>query len=219
VAPLLARLALAGETVTFDALFTQAAVAEAVVARGGAYLMVVKDNQPVLLRACAEATTSPLVRPARQYGQARTRRCAHGRVEERNLWAAAASPDFGLPFARQVLRLHRRRLDRRTGAVLSDETVHAVTSLGPELASPRDLLRLWWRHCWIENKLHWVRDAVVGEDASTTRTGAAPRALAVLRNLALALLHRWRRPDIMAARQFFASHPAALFHRLGLRRP
>jgi predicted transposase YbfD/YdcC len=216
VGALLATLPLAGETVTFDAAFTHWLVAQQVVAQGGAYLMVVEANQPVLLRACAEATTPPLVRPARQHGQVRTRGCAHGRVEERTLRAAAAPPDFGLPAARQVLRLDRRTVDKATGAVLSDETVYAVTSLGPEQASPRDLLRLWRRHWWIENKLHWVRDAVFGEDASTTRTDSAPEAMAAFRNLALSLLHRWRRSDVTAARQYFASHPAALCRRLGL---
>jgi predicted transposase YbfD/YdcC len=214
--PLLERLVLAGETVTFDALFTHAVVAEAVVARGGAYLMVVKDNQPTLRRACAEATTPPLVRPARQLGRARTTRLAHGRIETRTLWAAAAPPDFGLPFARQVLRLHRRRVDKRTGQVLTDETVFAATSLAPDLAPPASLLRLWQRHWSIENALHWVRDAVFAEDASTTRTGSAPRALAALRNLAIGLLHRWKRPDVTAARQYFGGHPGVLFRRLGL---
>jgi hypothetical protein len=40
--------------------------------------------------------------------------------------------------------------------------------------------------------------------------------MAALRNLALSLLHRWRRPGVTASRQFFASHPAALCRRLGL---
>jgi hypothetical protein len=63
--PLLERLVLTGETVTFDALFTLTAVAEAEIARGGASQLVVKDNQSTLLRACADATTFPLRRPAR----------------------------------------------------------------------------------------------------------------------------------------------------------
>jgi hypothetical protein len=115
-----------------------------------------------------------------------------------------------------VLRLDRRTIDKATGAVLAEETVDAVTSLGPELAGPRDLLRLRRRHWWIEKKLHWVRDAVFGEDASTTRVDTAPEAMAALRNLALSLLDRWRRPDVTAARQYYASHPAALCRRLGL---
>jgi len=51
----LARLPLAGETVTFDAEFTRWLVATRVVAHGGAYLLVAKHNQPTLRRACVEA--------------------------------------------------------------------------------------------------------------------------------------------------------------------
>lgn len=212
----LARLLLEGETLTFDAEFTHAAVAQQVLDGGNAYLMVVKDNQPTLRRACTEATTSPLVRPCRQYGRAHTAGLAHGRIEERTLWAAEAPPDLGFPGARQVLRLERIFRDKRTRAALTEETAFAITSLAPEQASPRQVLSLWRRHWWVENKEHWVRDVVFGEDASTTRTGTAPEALAAFRNLAIGLLHRWRRPDITAARQYFASHPGALFRRLQL---
>ena len=62
----------------------------------------------------------------------------------------------------------------------------------------------------------WVRDVVFGEDASTAHTGTAAQAFAAYRNLALALLHCWRRDDITAARQAFASHLGALLRRLGL---
>ncbi len=212
----LAQVALRGETLTFDAEFTHAWVADQVVRGGGAYRLVVKANQPTLLAACLEATAPAPIRPARRLGQTHTVALRHGRLEERELWAVEAPPDLGLPYARQVLRLHRRRCAKDTGALLSDETVYAVTSLGPETASARQLLGLWQRHWWIENKVHWVRDVVFGEDRSTTRTGTAPQALAAFRNLVIGLLHGWHRADITAARQYFASHPAALFRRLGL---
>jgi predicted transposase YbfD/YdcC len=215
IGPLLERLPLAGEAVTFDALFTQWAVAEQVVQAGGAYLMVVKGNQPTLLAECATATADRPRRPRRVLGHARTVELAHGRREERTLLAVEAT-ELPWPSARQVLRLHRRRVDKATGAVLTDETAYAVTSLAPDQASPAALLRLWRRHWTVENGLHWIRDVVFAEDAATTHTAHAPQALAVLRNLALSLLHRWRRHDITAARQYFASHPAALFRRLGL---
>jgi predicted transposase YbfD/YdcC len=215
IGPLLERLPLAGEAVTFDALFTQWAVAEQVVRAGGAYLMVAKGNQPTLLAECAAATADRPRRPRRVLGHARTVELAHGRREERTLLAVEATA-IPWPSARQVLRLHRRRVDKATGAVLTDETAYVVTSLTPDQASPSALLRLWRRHWTVENALHWVRDVVFAEDAATTHTGHAPQALAALRNLALCLLHRWRRHDITAARQYFATHPAALFRRLGL---
>ena len=59
------------------------------------------------------------------------------------------------------------------------------------------------RHWWIDNRAHWIRDKVFGEDASTTDIGTAPQVFAAFRNFA-------------AARDYYASHPAALFRRLQL---
>jgi predicted transposase YbfD/YdcC len=214
VGPLLEALLLPGETVTFDAQFTQWAVATQVVQQGGAYFMVVKGNQPTLLADIQHATAWP----ARRLGEAQTVRLAHGRIEERTLVAADAR-DIAWPHARQVLRLERRFVHKRTGRVLSEDTAYAVTSLVPAVASPAALLQLWQAHWGIENRLHWVRDVVFGEDLATTRTAHAPQALAAFRNLAISLLHWWHRPDITAARADFASHPAALFRQLGLSPP
>jgi hypothetical protein len=141
---------------------------------------------------------------------------AHGRLEQRSLLAVKAPPDLGFPYARQVLRLDRRRIAKRTGEVLTDQTAYALTSLRPEQASPAQLLRLWQRHWWIENREHWIRDKVFGEDASTTHSGTAPQVRAALRNLVLSLLHWWHHPHLTAAREYYASHPDALFRRLEL---
>jgi hypothetical protein len=58
---------------------------------------------------------------------------------------------------------------------------YAITSLDPLAASPERLLRLWHEHWHIENRSHWVRDVVFGEDASRARTGSLPEVLALLR--------------------------------------
>ncbi len=216
ISSFLATLPLAGETVTFDAEFTQWLVAQQVVRQGGAYLMVVKANQPTLLRACAETTAEQPKRPRRTLGQAHTAGLAHGRLEQRTLLAVVAPPDLGFPYARQVLRVHRRRIDKRTGEVLSDETAYAVTSLAPDQATPKQLLRLWRRHWWIENREHWLRDAVFGEDANTTHLGTAPQVLAAFRNLALSWLHLGPDRNLTAAREYYASHLNVLFRHLQL---
>jgi predicted transposase YbfD/YdcC len=51
----------------------------------------------------------------------------------------------------------------------------------------------------IENRLHWVRDVTYGEDASQVRTGAAPRVMASLRNLAISALRQKGHTNIAAA--------------------
>ena len=214
VGPLLDRLLLSGETVTLDAHFTQYVVADQIVRQGGAYLMVVKGNQPTVLADIQHATTWP----ARYLGQARTQRLAHGRIETRTLTVADAR-DVPWPHARPVLRLEQRCIHKRTGRLVCRDTRYAVTSLTPPQASPADLLQLWQAHWCIENTLHWVRDVVFHEDQATTRTGHAPQALAAFRNLAIAPLHCWHRPTITAARAYVATHPAVLFARLGLAPP
>lgn len=215
VEALLDLLPLDGRTCTFDALFTQAAVASSVVARGGAYLLVLKANQPFLYRACVAATATPPERPVRLVGEAHRSHYAHGRIEHRAVQVVEAPPDLGFPFVRQVLRLDRRSVDKHTGAS-HEETVFAVTSLTPEQASPIQLLALWQQHWRIENSVHWVRDVVFGEDASTTHTAQAPQALAALRNLALSLIHLWRGDQVTATREYYATHLGVLFRRLGL---
>jgi len=77
---------------------------------------------------------------------------------------------------------------RRTKGKETTETVCAVTSLGPEKASADRLLAIARGHWDIENRLHWVRDVSLGEDACRVRTGAAPQILAALRNTGLWLL-------------------------------
>jgi len=56
---LLLTLALDGRVVTADALLTQRAIAQAIMARGGDYLLAVKDNQPTLLWEVSAAFAVP----------------------------------------------------------------------------------------------------------------------------------------------------------------
>ena len=70
------------------------------------------------------------------------------------------------------------------------EKVAAITSLGPQQLPPLKFLELVRSHWCIENRSHWVRDVTYDEDRSQIRTGNAPRMMAILRNLAIAILRR-----------------------------
>ena len=64
------------------------------------------------------------------------------------------------------------------------EVVYLVCSLPMGQAQPEQVAA-WVRGHWkIENRLHWVRDVVTGEDHHQLRTANGPENMAALRNLA-----------------------------------
>ena len=75
-----------------------------------------------------------------------------------------------------------------TGAAVSKQVVHAVTSLDASRASPADLARIA-RGQWGIESVHWIRDTAWAEDASTGYAGSGPQVMATFRNLAISLLH------------------------------
>jgi hypothetical protein len=79
------------------------------------------------------------------------------------------------------------------------EVAYGVTDLRTWEAEGRELLAYVRGHWGIENRLHWVRDVTLGEDASTVRSGNGPEVMAALRNTAIALL-RLEGTDNLAAR-------------------
>jgi hypothetical protein len=109
-----------------------------------------------------------------------------GRIERRTIQTTTRLNDYlDWPGVGQVCRVERVV---RRGGQESREVAYAITSVGPEWAGAAELLS-WWRGHWgIENRLHWVRDVTLGEDASRIRSGAAPQVMAALRNAAVSLL-------------------------------
>ena len=55
-------------------------------------------------------------------------------------------------------------------------------------ATPERLLQLNRLYWGIENRVHYVPDVALGEDASRIRKGALPRLMATFANLAISIL-------------------------------
>ena len=110
----------------------------------------------------------------------------HGRIDHRKIEIALVG-NVRWPGLKQWGRITRTRTDRKTGAMTREE-ICFISSLGSSQATPAELLAYNRHHWGIENRLHRNKDALLKEDASTVRTGAAPQALAALRNLTLRLL-------------------------------
>jgi hypothetical protein len=91
------------------------------------------------------------------------------------------------PYCGQVARIERETKRVSTGETRREQ-VAVITSRSPESASPADFLGLVRGHWSVENQSHWVRDVTFDEDRSQVRSGRAPRMMAILRNLAIAII-------------------------------
>ena len=190
---LLEAVPVAGRIVTGDALYCQRPLCRRVVERGGDYFAVVAGNQPALYDDLRWLFEWPA--PGERFAEAVEHRKHGDRVETRRLRASTALRGYlDWPGAEQVCRIERRVEQLGELAV---EVAYAITSLGPQ-TPPAELLVIWRGHWAIENRLHYVRDVTLGEDASRVRTGAAPQVMAALRNTTIALLRRAGHANIAA---------------------
>ena len=131
----------------------------------------------------------------------------HGFTITRTLTASTLLNDCThWPGLAQVYEYQSKRENTKTGET-TYQTQYGITSLTPEDASAKDLLKLRREHWTIENKVHWIRDVVLGEDASQARTGNLPHVMAALRNTALSVLRFDGRTKIAETLRFFASKP------------
>lgn len=217
VAPALLRSVaprLRGRVITGDALYCQHALCAQIREAGGHFLFAVKDNQPGLAADVALLFDQPP--PGEAFAVAHSHGRHGSRYEQRTLWASSALTPYlaeaGWPQMQQVLRVERV-VTELGSTVVTREVRDFVTSLEAG-CTPTTLLELVRGHWLIENASHHVRDVTFGEDASTVRSGAAPRVLAALRNTVLGLLrqHRWR--NIAAALRHYAWRPVSDLLRL-----
>ena len=188
VRELLENVDLGNAVVTADAVNAQRGAADYIAGpeeeggRGSAYFLFVKGNQPKLQRAVFDAIQQDCPRNPDHTELDR----GHGRIIRRSIWVADAG-NIDFPHVRQVARIRRDGYDA-SGALISKEVVHAVTSLGQDNASAADLAELA-RGQWGIESVHWLRDTAWNEDANTGYAGNGPQAMATLRNLAISLLY------------------------------
>lgn len=129
----------------------------------------------------------------------------HGRIERRTLTCTAVLNAYlDWPGVGQVFRLRR---ERTVGGRTTVEVVYGITSLTRAQADAGRLLGLVRQHWGIENRLHYVRDVTLGEDACRVRSGGGPQVLAAVRNVAVYLLDGVAAASKAAATRRFAARP------------
>ena len=209
---LLAQLELKKKVVTGDALYCQRDLSRKVLKGGGDYFWALKDNQPTMKEAVSLLFEDP------PWGESFAYACQEGRRgdrwERRRLWTSTALNEYlDWPGLGQVCCVERTRRWKGKETV---ERAYAITSLPPERANAARLLEIWRGHWGIENRLHWVRDMVFGEDQSQGRTGSAPQLLAALRNLVIGLLRLAGVKNIAAALRHYGWKPWETLTLIGL---
>lgn len=173
VLQLIGLLNLKGMIVTADALHGHRAMAEAIISRGGDYVLRLKGNQPTLLREAKAALEGAGVR------RAETKDDSHGRSGTR---IAAVVPAAAMALRCNIkgLQAVARIISIRTGQK-PEERYYLLS----RRFTPKRLLAIARQHWAIENQLHWVLDVVLDEDLARSRKDNAPQNLAILRRLVL----------------------------------
>jgi len=185
VPKLMAELGLTGVLFTADALHCQKDGFAQATATGNALLVRVKDNQPTL-----HAALAGLCATGRPFDSHETvDRGRHGRQEHRRVEVFDTAGQLDTPWQTLVSCVARvSRLtyikDTRTGLWATREEVgyypcqarHGAKVLGCAIRA----------HWGIENRVHYVRDVTLGEDASRIRT--RPGVMARIRSVALNIL-------------------------------
>jgi len=209
---LLQTIDLRGKVVIGDAMHTQRQLSIEIVTAGGDYLWLAKDNQAQLkadiAHLFAPQDCPPATSPLPTDFQCLTHHnYGHGRYESRTITTSSMLKDYlDWPYLEQVFKLEYRSVNCKSGQVQS-QTHYGLTSLAAAEASPEQLLALKRSYWAIENRLHYRRDVSLNEDSSRLRTGNAPRVMAILNNLVLALIDRLDFQTVPDARRRFSAKP------------
>lgn len=114
------------------------------------------------------------------------------------------------PGVAQCFKLTRTRTlrERDTGTTkTTTETICGITSLPPQKAGAARLLDLVRSHWGIENKVFYVRDQTLGEDACRVRKRSAPVIFSALRNGVINVMQTLGVKNRAAQLRTFAANP------------
>lgn len=178
---------LTGVFVTADALHTQQRTCRSIVQdKGGHYVLTVKDNQPGLKKRIKKL----LKKQQSHVRVVETQERGHGREEYRRIQAISTdSQEVSWPFASQIGRIYRKRVDMKTGTT-SRESVYIISSANEQEASATKLLALNRGHWGVENRLHYAKDRLMDEDRCRSSHRTVFRILSSIRSMTVLLLRK-----------------------------
>src|SRR5271169_993398 len=191
VVELLEMLALQGRIVTTDALNCQRDIASRIIGQGGDYVLALKGNHHALHADVVRFFAAPEHEKAanhstldNDHGRSETRPSLVStditRLQTRHQWPGLAA----------VGRVVRTRAT--TGKAAPRATKESAYYLLSAALSPERLGQVVRSHWGVENRLHWVLNVVMNEDQGRSRLDNSPYNLAILRHMALNLMHKDR---------------------------
>jgi len=210
----LQQVCVKGKIITGDAMHAQRAISADLVAQGGDYLWVVKENQERLYQDIERlfAPDTPLPgcgQLATDFQHAETVNGGHSRIEKRSIQTSALLNRYvDWPGCGQVYRLERTLTWMRRGKAVktSHEIEYGITSLTREKAPARRVLQVRRQHWFVETGLHYRRDVTFHEDATRMTKGTAGCILAMVHNLVLGLIKRAGYHNAAQGRRYFEGH-------------
>ena len=133
----------------------------------------------------------------------------HGRTTVRSINVFEVDPTaVNFPFARTLIVLRAEVASKKTGKTTT-EVRYYISSALPKHYSPEQWINLIRGH-WggVEIRNHWRRDAIMGEDGSSTRNENALANLALIRNALLVCIEgHFPQRSLKEVRELLHSNP------------
>lgn len=185
---LLTLIGLKGTIITIDAMGTQTAIAEQIVAGKGDYVLAVKENQEGLYHSMVAYINRQMESDFRRCGARRhmTQEIGHGRDETRQYIQMPVPNDF--PELDRWAGLKTIGLVIRTSVCNGKESTQSryyISSLPMGVKCFANAVRSHWG---IENSCHWCLDVTFREDDSRIREENLRQTHAWLNRFTLSLL-------------------------------
>ncbi|MBD2027542.1 ISAs1 family transposase [Leptolyngbya sp. FACHB-711] len=173
-----------------------------IIEQGNDYVITVKANQKLLYQQVCAITQD--CGPVSVYIQSDKthHRLTHRTVEVFDCLAGIAQDWLGL---RRLVRVQRQGM--RKGKPCTQLSYY-ITSLATTARQFAERIRGHWG---IENRLHWVKDVVLGEDECPLKLAYAPENWGLIRTWAINVFRLNGEPSITKAQRRVANDIEALF--------
>lgn len=166
-----------------------------IVERGNHYCIGLKANQRKLLEQAQQCAQTQVPLSSHQCLDS-----SHGRVVTRRVRVFAAPPDLSQAWDALAAFVSVERSGVRQGRPFQRQSWFII----PQVIEAQQLACMIQAHrATTENKLHWVKDVVQGEDASLIRSPTPATLMTLLRSWAISLFRKARHSSITKAIRLF----------------